>query len=574
MAQRHVTMDLRQIADFLKTHTSSLAAGAVLVPASAIDGELAPEFRVEIELPFGQRTPAIRCQIIQRLPDGSVAGQIPEMPAKAKGAFDAVLEGISQVRAHLLETGELVEPGAALAAPAPGPATKETPAQAAAPVEGAVPEAPPDLPEQAEAPDEVASDADLGPVPVATPEAPPTPEFQRSHPEGLLLPPEYADAEPSDQGQLGGRALRQQVMVLGFTQATGILHIQEADGTERFGFWLRGGPVGWRRTPAEPRETLGGLLLRSKAISEDDLTRALGIQAESGERLGQILIAEGLLPAERLGPVLSKQVEFTLQLALRAREGSFRFVPCELGQPFAVSPLNVLELLFGAMAGHGRTLSPDRIFGVIRPQLNKRLNLLPSAEHLIEGASWGEGERLLLDTLQSAGGLVRNFFNQVDLPRAEVAVVLWALSELGVLSFGKGGEGFDKARYLKQITGPIQERVAYLEHANPFDALGLSWICAQGQVDRAFKSWQSRFDAERFDVLSVELRGQLAQIQQAHEAAYEAIATQAKRRALRLEMIGEEGVQEAAALLSKQAESAQDPALAARARAKAGDLHP
>lgn len=567
MAQRHVSMDLRKLADFLKTHKGSLAAGAILVPAAAIDGELAPEFRVEILLPFGLSTPPIPCQIIQRLPDGSVAGQIPKLPSKAKDAFAAVLDGVTQVRSHLLATGELVEPGAAqerTTSPAAPPQAAERPSAPKTPElkpqEEPVPE--PALESPAEQPDLEAVPA--APEPIA--------EVDRSHPTGLLLPHGFEQAEVQESGELGGRLLRQQVMDLGFTGATGILHIQQSDGTQRFGFWLRGGPVGWRRDPIEPKETLGGLLVRSKHISAEQLEQALVRQQGSQERLGQILVDEGTLPSEQLGPVLSKQVEFTLQLALRAREGSWRFLPMELGQSFPVQPTNVLEVLYGAMASHGRTLSPERIFGVIRPQLNKRINLLPSAEGLIERASWSAEEQTLLETLQGSTSLVRNVFNQVNLPRPEVAVILWGLSELGVLSFGKAGESVDKKRYLRQITGPINQRLAKVKGANPFDALDLSWICAQAQVERAYETWQARFSTERFEVLSVDLRAALGQIQEAHEAAYQAIGTQAQRRALREDLVGAEAVQDAARLLLEKADGLADAKKAARARAKAEDL--
>ncbi|MFT5586104.1 MAG: hypothetical protein ACI9VR_003701, partial [Cognaticolwellia sp.] len=407
MAQRHVNLDLRKIADFLKTHAGSLAVGAILVPASAIDGELAPEFKVELQLPFGLSTPPIVCQTIQRLADGSVAGQIPELPVEAKLAFAEILDVVAQVRCFLLESGDLVEPGVAGWIPEFAPEPGE--------------EAPPPAPKATPTP--LSSHAGPEPAlvdaleePRSTPEPAPVPELSevgRSHPEGLLLPHGFATTQASEEGELGGRLLRQLVMDLGFTGATGILHIQMADGTERYGFWQRGGPVGWRCEPLEPKETLGRLLVRSKHITTEQLDQALAQQAQTQERLGQILVAQGSLPPEQLGPVLSKQVEFVLQLALRAREGTWRFVPTELGQSFPLQPSNVLTVLYGAMASHGRTLSPDRIFGVIRPQLNKRISLLPSAEGLLEGVPWSADERVLLDALQASSSLVRNVFNQV-----------------------------------------------------------------------------------------------------------------------------------------------------------------
>ncbi|MFT5587178.1 MAG: hypothetical protein ACI9VR_004786, partial [Cognaticolwellia sp.] len=67
-------------------------------------------------------------------------------------------------------------------------------------------------------------------------------------------------------------------------------------------------------------------------------------------------------------------------------------------------------------------------------------------------------------------------------------------------------------------------------------------------------------------------RGALDQIQQSHQAAYQAIRTQAQRRALRTELVGADAVDKAAQLLLQKARDFSDVQQASQARAKAEDL--
>lgn len=579
MAQRHVTLDLSGIGAFQSTWKSSLQAGAILVPASAIDGELAPEFKADIRLPFGGQIGPLRCQTIQRLPDGSVAGQIPELSARDRERMQAIITGIQEVRAWLLESGELVEPGAAPQAPLE-PVPEEEEEDEDEPSEHLSP--PPEDPEDSSLSSLGPEDEDTGEyieddeeVESAAQDTPaPLPPQHRSRPDGFALPQGWAAAKPTMQGTLSGKELRDGLLDLAMTGATGVLHVQ-TEGVERHGLLIGGRVMGWRRSPLAPGETLGGLLIKSGRLQPAALEAALETVRAQGKRLGRVLIDAGALPEAQLPLLLQKQAEFVLQLVLRGRAGDWRFIPAPLDEVFPHPGVNVLDMLYRALNTHAGTLPPERILGAVRGQLNLRSAINPAAQDLVDSVQWGALERGLLDAIAQDRPLMRNLFRSVDASREQVAASLWALGELGILSFGQEKRSAtEQARFLRQLEGPIRERLARLDAANPFDCLDVSWICSQEDVEASLQRWQARFDPQRFTQLPPSLREGLEKIQAAHDQAFHRINTQAKRNAVRLELFDEDTLREAAELLVSKAQDLESASERRAAYAKALDLVP
>ena len=78
MAVRQTTLDLKRVSDFVRAWHGGLSQQAVVIPAGHEEGELAPEFKLDLILPALGRVGPLTCQIIQRMPDGSVAARIAE----------------------------------------------------------------------------------------------------------------------------------------------------------------------------------------------------------------------------------------------------------------------------------------------------------------------------------------------------------------------------------------------------------------------------------------------------------------------------------------------------------------
>ena len=71
MPVRHATRRWKDLGAFLKDWNGTMQAGAVFLPADAVDGELMGEFKLDLDLPIVGRVGPVRAQVVQRLPDGS-----------------------------------------------------------------------------------------------------------------------------------------------------------------------------------------------------------------------------------------------------------------------------------------------------------------------------------------------------------------------------------------------------------------------------------------------------------------------------------------------------------------------
>ena len=108
-------------------------------------------------------------------------------------------------------------------------------------------------------------------------------------------------------------------------QSTGLLTVKYPDGTLRYGYWLRGGPVGWRTEPMKEDEVLGVLLYKAEQITAEQVKASLEIMKRDGCRQGEALVEMGLLDFATLIRVLGKQNEFVLQKIMTDRQGEWTF---------------------------------------------------------------------------------------------------------------------------------------------------------------------------------------------------------------------------------------------------------
>jgi hypothetical protein len=102
--------------------------------------------------------------------------------------------------------------------------------------------------------------------------------------------------DPRFAGDMSDQSLRDAFMILAVERATGLLTIHGPDGRTRWGFWSKGGVVGWRTDPVEESEVLGVLLYRANQLTKEQLARSLEVMEERGCRQGEALIELGWLP--------------------------------------------------------------------------------------------------------------------------------------------------------------------------------------------------------------------------------------------------------------------------------------
>ena len=110
---------------------------------------------------------------------------------------------------------------------------------------------------------------------------------------------------------------------------------------------------------------LGNVLLRAGAITQQQLTMALTIQARSSKKLGEILLSEGLITSNRLAEALSEQLKLPL-LVLGAEEpepAAVLLVPRSVAARLNLLPLRIEEdgRLLVAMADPLDLLAQDEV---------------------------------------------------------------------------------------------------------------------------------------------------------------------------------------------------------------------
>jgi hypothetical protein len=109
---------------------------------------------------------------------------------------------------------------------------------------------------------------------------------------------------------------------------TGLLRLNRPHGAKLI--WFRdGNVVAAASESAVEEERLGQVLLRQGLIREEDLKRALKRQSANGKRLGHVLIEMGLLERGAIVDALRAQVEESVYNVFSIAEGEFQFTDGE-----------------------------------------------------------------------------------------------------------------------------------------------------------------------------------------------------------------------------------------------------
>lgn len=541
MAVRATSWDLSDLDTFLEAFERHLDNDTVVVPAASIDGdELSVQFNLDLILPFRGRVGPVRCNVLRVLANGDTAAQVPDWPDNVAEGIESVFETIERVKLHLLDLGDVVLPGE----------VKEVVVEKIVHVP---------------TPGVVAAEQDVVEDYVE--------DRQRTF--GYEIP-DVLDRLPVAQGALGGRSLRDFLVDIAVNRTSGLLTVVQADGVQRYGFWVDGGPVGWRREPLDETETLGGLLLKAEKVTEEHIQQALDIMDSEGCKQGEALVRMGLLRPGQIPVVLKRQCEFIFQMILRTHEGVWAFFEVEqFPQRFAIPPINVPLVLFRAMRNHTRNVTSEKLYAMLRPRLENHISLRASARDIIANFDWDDQESKLVELITQPESLrVRKLFSITPMTKAGTAGTIWALNEMGFIDFG---EGEDQEQKVRRIRGPVTKKLEAVQAANVFDVLEVHWIVTQAGVDAAHKKLRNRYDPVVFGELPEDLTAALGSINEAVDAAREQLTEADARRQLRAALVGEELISEAAELLARkgnEAMRAKDKAFAIDCFEKAVELMP
>jgi hypothetical protein len=191
------------------------------------------------------------------------------------------------------------------------------------------------------------------------------------------------------KGSLEDFSLSDIFRLLSFTKKTGRLEVYKSAGDGRVFF--RDGEVYFAQSSLK-KEPLGQKLVRSGALSEGQLREALDLHANTGERVGEILLRGGDIGEEQLSAAVREQIEDAVFDLLRWEVGEFAFEPHErftVEIPISVSVENLiveasrrldeLELI------RRRIPSPDVVLAVAPtpPEGAKQINITPDEWRLL-----------------------------------------------------------------------------------------------------------------------------------------------------------------------------------------------
>jgi hypothetical protein len=603
MAMRRATHRYPDLASFMRDHDAQLKDGYCLLPAEAIKGELANPLKLDLMIPLVGRVGPFEAQVVSRTADGSAALRLPDFDLVAAKPLRRLRKHIAQVRAYLLESGELVE-GGAPPAPAGDVGSEElerlrarvaeleaaleepvgTPEDDAVEQAGEEPpameaDAAEDDSDDSAAAAPSASDEDAPGEPAVAPEenpeaAPAPAPAPGSRLRGIAVP-DLSAVEPTYSSELTPHAIQQLLVKLAAGRHTGIVTMRCNDGRVRYGFWSTGGPVGWRTDPVPEGEVLGVLLLKAGQISKEQLAESLRLMEERGCRQGEAFIEMGVMSFSQLIMVLGKQNDFVLRLALRETGGQLTFHDQDkLPESFLPPPLPVPSLLFRMLMKRSRELRSDEMAAFMRPHFDSYAKLDPTNLPLLNDIRLSAAERRLVEVFQSMNLRVREVFTVSPLSRQATAAFLYAFITLGMLEF-KAEES--REAYLKRVSELIRKKRRRLMKSTHFDTLEVHWISLPEEIRRNFHRLMTEYDPAEYKELPSEMVEDLHYIRKRLEGAYEVVNDERARREYRKTLIEEFMILQSAELLAKKGEMAimrQDSKLAVDCFAKACELAP
>jgi hypothetical protein len=204
---------------------------------------------------------------------------------------------------------------------------------------------------------------------------------------------------------------------------------------------------------------LGQLLLRSGKVTEADLARARGLQAERGDRrrFGEILVSIGAISQRELERQVRLQIEAVVFEMMSWREGFFSFAEGSVADVPTDAPVRIAtESLL--MEGARRIDEWSRIADKV-----PNLSVVPSL-----AASAG-GDAGLLDLLPNEWEVLANIDGATDLrglattlgrSEFDVAKIVYGLVSTGVIELRK-----PNAKALPSLGLPMGDPAAYVKEA-------------------------------------------------------------------------------------------------------------
>ncbi|MEC8191171.1 MAG: hypothetical protein VX944_11040 [Myxococcota bacterium] len=535
MAVRSASYEFKDLTAFLTAYRESISQSSMFIEPGGIDTDVANEFKLDVICPLIGRQGPIPVQVVHRGPDGSIGLHIPSMPTSVQSAFDELLGCVEEIKAMLVASGEFIDKASH------------------AKVLG-----------QLAVAERVARDSGPAEAPQAAPKR-----------RGRGIPiPDVSSMAPTLSGTMTDRSLRDAMVGFAVEKSTGLLTVKYPDGTTRYGYWLRGGPVGWRTEPLSEEEVLGVLLYKAEQITKGQVAESLEVMKAQGCRQGEALVEMGVLDFAQLIRVLGKQNEYILQRVMKDRKGEWTFhVLGRLPEQFLTPPLKVPALLFRALYSMAREMPGSELMEHVQPHMDRYLSIAPGSEHVFAELMLSKKENGFIDVVQSNSWRLREAYSVSPLGRGQTSALVWSLMELALLDMA---DQEDESRAKARVAERIERKKKSLQ-GNHFDVLELHWVCMKSEVNESYERLRTEFRTERFSGLDAKQIADLEAISARIEEAYAVLENDTGRRRYRADVIEKDAIVNSAEMLGRQGEMAimrRDRAQACGAFAKAAELVP
>jgi hypothetical protein len=366
--------------------------------------------------------------------------------------------------------------------------------------------------------------------------------------------PDVARLTPALQGTLADRSLRDAFMALAIEKAQGLLVVRYKDRV-RYGFWSRGGPVGWRTDPVDEQEVLGVLMFRAGSLKKEQMAQALELMEKRNCRMGEALIEMGVVSFPQLVMLLAKQAEFVLQRVLADREGTWAFFPLEeLPERFVTPPVRVAALMFRALIAHVKQMPAEDLAAALKPWLDRYLYLAPGTQATFDEMKLNADEQQFVKIVGSTVYRLREVFGVSTLSRSQTAAFVWVIHELNLVEFRDEGTS---DRRDAAIAKDLEKRKKVMQKGTLFERLDIHWICTTPEVEAGYRKIAAEFAPETVARHWGEPNRALVEsIAKSIEEAYATLKVDTRRREYRLTIIEKVMVEQSAEMLAKQGEMA------------------
>jgi uncharacterized protein DUF4388 len=213
----------------------------------------------------------------------------------------------------------------------------------------------------------------------------------------------------------------------------------------------------------DPRETIGQALVREGLVKEEQLFTALLKQEKGGQRLGQILVGEGILTEADLKRTLRTNAEEIVYELFLWPDGRFEFKDEDVPRDARIS-LDI-EIPYVIEEGHHRWLQWVRLKERF-PSSDITFRLLQHAHSVEDPGHWN------ILGLAATGKTLAGIALETRRSEFETALILDGLMDLGALEVAetREGEGSDPVGAIQALLARAERRLKEGRHDAALEA--------------------------------------------------------------------------------------------------------